>query len=817
MKKFFLIPLLTLLCTVMAWGNVAKITFSDNRTPVECADEAALRSALEALPTDGTVGTVTLLQDITITNASFVMDVVTGAVSGDPKVIKFPANTKSVLNLNGKGIDKTMSNSGFGNTDIDKLCIIYNQGELQIISEGNSILQMAVNKSGFMAANATTICNDGDLTIDGGLFLGPNGGYDLPKCPVIWHKTNAASTTINGGTFLCYEGVSDYNKGADFGPVTGPGTWHVRGGIFSTDEMEGTPLEDDTKHKNTGTYYLSGKIDASYKAIDVPYTNANITGYNSATRTNLCPDPDLMPTMYNDAAYKNKYRYAVKPVCVVVPKTASTDNFLYVDEGVTLTVADGETLHVGEGGIVMGDATSKIVVAAGGKLISEGEIVTSTPDNLELTMDEVNQKYSYVAFNTVGALTKHPDATVVLKTKAYQKGDGSYVFHRFGVPTYLNTIKRNITGNDKFSYDNVAAPTLIGRWNYEINDWTIMMPDDENETFKSFQCYDMTNQADAKGTDYTFKTELVGRGDATLELYDGRKWQYFANSYTAPIDVVKIVKDLKRIANNNEDNILDLSIWVHNIEGTGWNSVSYQSVVDFEELGIPLDATVIEPTQAFVLKQIGSANDLALDYENYVLNPLLAAANSNPAPKRRVSNTSDFTRAFITVEAADGTRDAVKLYEGSDFDANYNSGFDVEKLMNEGFNMYFSAAKGNMAHMALNNVANSAITLETKEATSYTMNFNYVTLEGYVLRDNLTGTETEIVSGNAYNFSAPANSKIEGRFEIVAAAHMPTAIEDVEVNANVKGIYTLTGQYLGENFHALPAGVYVINGKKVVK
>ena len=46
---------------------------------------------------------------------------------------------------------------------------------------------------------------------------------------------------------------------------------------------------------------------------------------------------------------------------------------------------------------------------------------------------------------------------------------------------------------------------------------------------------------------------------------------------------------------------------------------------------------------------------------------------------------------------------------------------------------------------------------------------------------------------------------------------MPTALENAEVKANVKGVYTLMGQYLGEKIDKLPAGVYVVDGVKVVK
>lgn len=43
------------------------------------------------------------------------------------------------------------------------------------------------------------------------------------------------------------------------------------------------------------------------------------------------------------------------------------------------------------------------------------------------------------------------------------------------------------------------------------------------------------------------------------------------------------------------------------------------------------------------------------------------------------------------------------------------------------------------------------------------------------------------------------------------------AVDNIHVNATRTGVYSLLGNYLGEDAIALPAGVYIINGKKVVK
>ena len=46
-----------------------------------------------------------------------------------------------------------------------------------------------------------------------------------------------------------------------------------------------------------------------------------------------------------------------------------------------------------------------------------------------------------------------------------------------------------------------------------------------------------------------------------------------------------------------------------------------------------------------------------------------------------------------------------------------------------------------------------------------------------------------------------------------------TAIEDIDFGdeQQPKKIYNMSGQYLGNDFNALPKGVYLVNGKKVTK
>jgi hypothetical protein len=135
--------------------------------------------------------------------------------------------------------------------------------------------------------------------------------------------------------------------------------------------------------------------------------------------------------------------------------------------------------------------------------------------------------------------------------------------------------------------------------------------------------------------------------------------------------------------------------------------------------------------------------------------------------------------------------------------------------MNENsFNLF---AGEQLGIIATDNLEGTALTLNTKDQTSFTMTISHVNGMDYAIRDNLTGTEIAMVEGATYMFSVPANTTVEGRFEIVPMAKMPTAIENIEETAAVKGIYTVSGQFVGNDYHSLPNGVYVVDGQKIVK
>ena len=91
--------------------------------------------------------------------------------------------------------------------------------------------------------------------------------------------------------------------------------------------------------------------------------------------------------------------------------------------------------------------------------------------------------------------------------------------------------------------------------------------------------------------------------------------------------------------------------------------------------------------------------------------------------------------------------------------------------------------------------------------------------EGLALVDLKNNTVVNIDNNATYNFTAEENEQNDYRFQIIKRQNVVTDVENVENSMKDGGIYTLTGMYLGNMsvWNTLPAGVYVVNGEKMVK
>ena len=465
---------------------------------------------------------------------------------------------------------------------------------------------------------------------------------------------------------------------------------------------------------------------------------------------------------------------------------------IIVPEGLKLTVKE----------IVMGkDAV--IEVAAGGKLIVTGAqgIVSNHASNLVLHTSESAQ--AIFLLNPAVISNKHPQATVEFISKSFVKpGSTEWARQCFGIPSIGQLSEITTEGN---------VPTVFGVFNYSANTWDKVAginkapyTEDWSKIANPFEYYQMINYAEEAGTKVIMKGALVGNEDPQLSVR-GNFWNGYANSFMAPMNMAQLINmipdDVQKAIY-----LLDLTS-----EQFSWEP--------FDLTFLDADDAIM-PLQPFLIRNANAAGVVEVDYADAVYYTPAGSGetkpSASPAPARsRVA--SDFTRVKLVVKG-ENCIDRVGVAEGEDFSADFDNGYDAVKYMNDGFNMYVSADE-KMSIFATDNLNNTYVGLQTVKGGSYTIEFTKVQGEELTLIDHETGARVAMVEGATYEFNADANSVNDYRFEIVGRANMPTAIDNTEAVKSVKGVYTITGQYVGEMnvWNTLPAGVYVVNGEKRVK
>ena len=481
--------------------------------------------------------------------------------------------------------------------------------------------------------------------------------------------------------------------------------------------------------------------------------------------------------------------------------------YVEVSNATTVTVATDQTLVINNGLDVQG-ASSVVTAQPGSALvIGEGGIVTESSANIVVEANQ-NGAASLLLDPTI-TVNQTPELTVKMTVPAEHAGyemlgSGQYRhWFRFAMPVEHMAATWAKEPN---------VPTFLYGWNYSVQEWaqvgvTEMVP------FAGYTLSPDKEISTNTAVTYTFKGQLLGNTNCTLNL-NHHGYNFFGNSYTGYISILKLVDQIMGDAK------IDGTVWMWN--GEKYEGIGLEYLRQYGETPglVPSWQKEVAPMQTFVLRLTGddfSSTDI--NYADAIWgNPRYDAAKTalNAAPARR-AEINDNAIIRMTIEA-NGQKESVVMIENSNYSDAYDRGYDAIKYMNENsFNTYVGINGENYGTVATDNLEGKMLSIKTNNELAYSITFDFVAGEEYALRDNATNQVIAIEEGATYEFAAQPNSTVEGRFEIVGRAKMPTSIENTEVKANVKGIYTIMGQYLGEDFDILPAGVYVVNGVKIVK
>lgn len=656
-------------------------------------------------------------------------------------------------------------------------------------------------KSGVTGAGSAVViesnaayAGDIDVTVSGDSHVSATNGYAIEENVTSATETKVDAITINGGTF---EGGTVPDP--EDPEKTTQGTITITGETVNNEETTVTITGGQVQGTGEDNVNIGGQDLAAYLS-DQGETTHITTVDDGAGHVTVVITEGEAPSGQESVIYavgtSVKWKHTDPDDTDAMSETLTADKTLdelEINESYnqTLTVSSGVTLSAGR--VVLG-AKAQIIVEAGGKFIVTGDqgITANSASNIILKTKSSVQALFLV--NPSVNANKHPKAQVELYSNGYyEEATDTYHYQRFGVPSYNESVT--------FASIERGAPSayqkLVGGVWQEVayEDW-------ETEKLVPFTTYAVTCGAAAKGTLYKFTCNLVGNTDASLPLT--AKWNYYANSYTAPISITEMMSELDSKYKN-----VSGTIYLHDAATNLWHEVNNATPYTNPEYG-----KEIKPMYAFIIQRRSAGANPVVDYEDQVYNPALAALA--PAPAR--ASAAPFATAVVEIVAADGTKDQVSLLEGDQFSVEFDNTYDAAKLMNkEQTYIYADGKDEKLGIIATDNLEGATLSIAAKEQTSFIMTVRNANGMNYAIRDMLTGTEVELTEGATYMFTVPANTNVDGRFQIVGLHKVPTAIDNVEEVAATKGIYNMAGQYMGNDFHSLSAGVYVVDGKKVVK
>lgn len=926
MKKLFLIPLLTLMCSVMAWG--ADITTAES-----------LKTFLEA---EGTAS-ATVTDDIDISAAQIVTAGTKTLTVSDGVIISYKRQSAGANILVATGAKLTVLGTGtfqpVGGTTIDATSnpsntsqqlgnrIIDVDGELVVgikddatnqprfittsLARGSAITvnpgcTVTLNNAYIHAAAAAIWCN-GRLIINGGEYISvgtSKNGLNSGWYSYTLRLKEGSNVTINNGHFVGAHGpvefdteaIGDINGGvfeSAYGHNYKTGADNIKGNYYAlyvatwaVVNVYGGEFKVQTPNLGSNRVVLIGNDDAynTYGVVNmyggkyqekayvtkkkneessfppsVPLTSQWYAAFAEKDASNAYAplpagyeyyetgdatypygvravegkeadaiDPAQQAAQESDHTYTIPWQQATTWAADEVPQentivtipvdaivTVSKDEAnkeavadqVFVAQGATLKVEEGTTLTVGDGGMNIGNG-GQIVVEAGATVkIGAAGVITTEEEALVIESSEEIQ--GTLIYDPAVSENTQPKASVRLYTKCYQKHASPYEYQwqRFAIPVIEMVSKpaNDYVDQPLFAGQSEFKSYLFGwggeSWVQPTGGWLGLEPN---------KGYQVANNTIAGGITYTFHGNLIANNNGNYD-FEANGFSFFGNSYTAPINVRSLLNEF-----NNQGGF-EQTIHVYDMEGDGFIAMTLNTFDDYDA-GVKDDDEIkqeIASMQAFIIK--GTAGEAAnMSYETSIWNPLVNPSNNAPQ-RRSVSSNRDIVVLNV---AANGKKDRITLRQSDEFSAEFDNSADASKYMNEGtFNIYANTEIGDLAEVSTNELNNTILGFQSAGATEYTLTCSGQKGESFILRDLLTGAEVNLEKGATYTFAQQPNTTNEARFQIVDVRMAPTAVENVQNVKKAEGIYTVLGKYLGaaDQLDKLPAGMYIVNGVKIVK
>ena len=653
----------------------------------------------------------------------------------------------------------------------------------------------------------TILMNTGTLTITGGNYEGSLYALNLGN----YSSTNKDSILISGGVFNGNVAISSalQNKITLNGGIISGGYWK--------DLNPATPFNYLVEDR--WTHFIVDKDSHYYHWYEVVENSMYMQSIASAPWQEATTwDSLIVPTRSSYLEIVNGYNVTVDASATNLDAAARR---LIIDNG-SLTVEGGTTLVVDT--LKINDEGKLIIAPTAVVSVGVGGLNSPNADAVVVQADATGT--GVLRFNPGATSNNHPLATVQMFLKSHKDGD-TFRSQHVGEPLYGTITADNITRPAGTYVD-----TLWWKGWAAINSWSELRP---------FVGYAFSvNSATAPTSPYVFKGKVVGNMNATYKWQKGY-YNLFGNSYTAPMSIRALLDALETAYEGDSsypDNmgLADYAVWIYDMDARQHEAITKAEVATTDRYIAPMQGfilwcdSVMMPDRnyyrAFTLTYADAVWNI--DEPNTIGVPITAPALRKELgdeeddvwyeePEPVVVDSSIIADIVITSATS---HDKVTLREGEQYTSAYDNGADARKLMADAvFNVFGKNEDLALSHIATDNLNGTTLTLQARDEMTYTMSFGRVNNFDYAIRDVVTDQVIDVVEGNTYTFNVTPNTTAYDRFVLEAGDHkLPTGCEKVVTSKHI-GVYTMLGQYLGtaEQLNNLPAGVYVVNGQRVVK
>ncbi len=717
----------------------------------------------------------------------------------------------------GKDAHVSCYGSNTGDTDLGAEAVaVYSSGIGNFVIEG----EVAGNNAVVLKGGSVTVQGDAKIvatgqwnpvTEDSNSGVGASGSA-ITLITQSGYAGNAKLTVTDNATVSSEYGYAVYEgnktQGENNSTVSGI---HIESGTFSagTGENQGV-ISGSQALLNNDKVTVDGGNFTDATILDYVNTNSVIVAEDSEgeVKYTLTPKPEgatePVVTPGEDPVLND-----VSPTDIVklqygtTGQTLTTDvecAYLSISNAQTVTIPAGTTLTVGT--VVLGE-NAVIDVQAGGKLVVTGStgIVAWKASNIVLhaaettTGNESAIEAGQLLLAPEVTSNVHPFGTVEFLSKSYRVSDSERMTQFFGVPMYNADVTSVAytspsTYRSRFMVWNGTSYDLIGYLNPDAGETEVNSNlAGFNQPF-GYYAIDTWKANDNTNTSFSFTGSFNGNENVNITM--NGNWITLTNAYTGNLKTEAVLEALQTLKANGYEEIAH-AVYMYEQNANGalqWNA---KNAADMAES--------ISPMAPLMFKSAAGYPSLTINYNNMIYAPATSAAPARKADR-------NWTKAKIMMEGQ-GMRDRVVLVE-TDEDLN------AEKYLNGISNIYVSAEE-KMDIFTSEDVNNTLVGYSVRDAGIYTLTFTDIMGNDLVLVDLANGAQVNIEEGATYTFAASANETNDARFQIVEARKMPTDVETIEAAKAQKGIYSLVGAYLGEDFDVLPAGIYVVNGVKVVK